>query len=350
MAGERTGLAAAVPVEVCVDTTYACDLRCVHCNVSCLLDASRKELTADELASLFDQLAAAGAKRLVLTGGEFLIRPDWQEVAREAAKRFETRVFTNGVSVTASVAAALASVRLACVEVSVYGASAGTYEQVTGVPGSYGRFREGLRLLSEAGLRVMPKAILLRHNIAEWPQMRRQHSHDQGLASTLVITPRFDGDLGPAAHRASSEQMVEFLSLTGGARKRRRSLKDPRSAVLCDPARKGCVVSAYGDVFPCGMLPISGGNLREASFAHIWRGEFFEEVRRLSLKDAEGCADCDALPYCRPCWGMNYLERGDMRLPSPESCRLARLKKQVAETRPGRFSLRRLFARRRTGM
>jgi len=336
MGRDRHARAADRPVEVCVDTTYACNLRCIHCNVSCLRDAARKELSAEELAALFAQLRDAGTKRLTLTGGEFLIRPDWQDIAREAAKHFEVHVFTNGVCVTAIVAAALAAISPACVEVSIYGASAGTYEQVTQVPGSYRRFREGLRLLTGALLPIAPKLILLRQNIGEWPLMLAEHSQCKDPPSTFVISPRFDGDLGPAAHRASSEQIEEFL-LRRGVKKPRRKLKDPESAVLCDPARKGCVISAYGDVFPCGMWPVSGGNLRDAPFADIWRSGFFEEVRRLTLGDAEGCAACDALPYCRPCWGLNFLERGDARLPSPESCRLARLRKLVAESpRPRR--------------
>jgi radical SAM protein with 4Fe4S-binding SPASM domain len=320
-----------VPIQVCIDTTYACNLNCVHCNVACMRRDDRPELSTEEFADLFVQLQRAGTRHVTLTGGEFLLRPDWQQIAREAVKRFKFAVFTNAVSVTPSIARSLTDMLPSCVEVSIYGATAQTYESVTRVPGSYDRFKQGLRCLREAGLSVVPKVVLLRENVHEWPLVKAEYGEWKGFRSTFEISPCFDRDPGPSAHRASSEQIVAFLREAGVSRKPRAKAKKAASMIRCDPARKGCVISAHGDVFPCGMLPLSGGNLRDAPFSDIWRCKLFEELRCLTVGDLEGCPTCDALPYCRPCWGTNYLERGDVHLPSSESCRLARLRQSVAE-------------------
>jgi radical SAM protein with 4Fe4S-binding SPASM domain len=225
---------------------------------------------------------------------------------------------------------------LKSVEVSVYGASAQTYEAVTGVPGSYARFREGLRHLARARVPARLKTVLLGENIDEWPKLKRMYARRFKLSCGLDVSLRFDGERDPAAHRASSAQIAAMLYRGGASRTSRGKRLAGGSDIVCDLARRGCVVSAYGDVFACGMLPVSGGNLREKSFSSIWESSsFLQEVRGLSLRDLDGCGECDALPYCRPCWGLNYLETGDMRKPSPESCRIARLRRFAARSRVG---------------
>ena len=318
--------------EACIDCTYACNLQCIHCNVRCLAGSGRKELGGDEMVGLFDQLAEAGVSRVVLTGGEVLLRPDWERLVGEACGRFAVIVFTNAVCVTREMADALARMaKPPAVEVSVYGATAPVYDTVTGVPGSFERFRAGLAALREAGLCVMPKSMLLRENIHEWRLIHEEFGRCEGFKWDFRLSPRFDGKQDPVAHRATDVQVLDFLRGLGVSRKKRKKAHRLRSARICGMACTGCAVSAFGDIFPCGMMPLSGGNIREKSFREIWQGSKFAEIRALRMGDLAECMACGALPYCKPCPGRNVLERGDMRLPCPDSCRRARFRQLVAE-------------------
>ncbi len=320
-----------VPAEVSVECTYRCNLRCVHCNVRCLERPGEAELSAAELADILQQLKDAGTRTLTLTGGEPFLRDDWAEVATRAAELFELIVYTNGTTVTADVAAELGRIGPASVEVSVYGASPGTCEAVTGIEGAYERFNRGLERLMATGLEVVPKVWVLRENAHEWPQLRRRYSAFPAFKRGLEVSPRFDGDASSTAHRASATQMLWVLSAEKHDPRHKKVHKADADKAPCGTASGGCVVSAYGDVFPCGFIPRPGGNLREQSFAEIWQCGFFQKLRSLTLGDLDGCADCELRPYCRVCPGMNLLETGDLQSPAPESCRLARLRRLVAE-------------------
>ena len=79
-----------------VDTmlTWKCNLRCTKCCVP----KSGPEVSAEEFAALFDKLRDIGLSRIVLTGGEPLVRDDVVDIARAAKERgFKIYLSTNGV-------------------------------------------------------------------------------------------------------------------------------------------------------------------------------------------------------------------------------------------------------------
>jgi radical SAM protein with 4Fe4S-binding SPASM domain len=318
------------PERVTVDATYACNLRCVHCSATCLARPDGEELRTGELRVLFEDLAECGAQTLTLTGGELLMRRDWLEVATSAARRFRLVLYSNATLFTEADARALAALRPYQVEVTVYGASERTYEAVTGVAGSFEAFRQGLRRLDEAGVRVAPKFLMLQENAHEWRQVWEDYAGYEGFRWDVQISPRLDGDAGPCEHRAAAEHLTALMAQAGipAAAEPDRSA----GALPCDLGRRGCVITAYGDVWPCGLLPTVMGNVRETGFRSIWAGEAFARVWKMTLGELGKCRECDALAYCRPCWGLNLLEGGDACQASAESCRIARLKMAAAGT------------------
>jgi radical SAM protein with 4Fe4S-binding SPASM domain len=195
--------------------------------------------------------------------------------------------------------------------------------------------------MKEAGLSVIPKVILLRQNLRDWPRIKAEYGPWEGFKTGYRITPRLDGGQEPVACRASDEEAAALLCQMEVRRKRapRKKPGDP----VCGSAVTGCVVSAYGDIFPCALLPLSGGNVREKSFAEIWSGAGFDAVRRLRWRDMGECAGCDARAYCKPCPGRGWLEHGALTSPSPDDCRWARMQKAEAERSSPRGRLRRLW-------
>ena len=85
-----------VPAYAFFEITEACNLRCRHCEA----DAGRvdpAQLTTDEALDVAAQLAAAGCRQVNLTGGEPLVRGDWERIARRFADLgVEVTLATNG--------------------------------------------------------------------------------------------------------------------------------------------------------------------------------------------------------------------------------------------------------------
>jgi len=149
-----------------VELTERCDNDCVHCCI-CLpeddAEAERREMSTAEVEALLTEAAALGALSVRFTGGEPLLRDDFEALYLFARRLgLKVMLFTNARGVTPHIADLLARVPpLELVEVSVYGMSAKTYEAATRRRGSYAEFRRGVELLIDRGVRFVVKGALL---------------------------------------------------------------------------------------------------------------------------------------------------------------------------------------------
>ena len=74
-------------LKTCVwEITLACCFSCDYCG-SRGGQARRNELSTDECLKVADQLAELGCRRVVLIGGEALMRPDWDIIARKLVSK-----------------------------------------------------------------------------------------------------------------------------------------------------------------------------------------------------------------------------------------------------------------------
>lgn len=65
-------------------TTNQCNLKCVHCYQDAE-EATERELSTDEAKKMIDEIALAGFKIMIFSGGEPLLRPDIYELVAHAA-------------------------------------------------------------------------------------------------------------------------------------------------------------------------------------------------------------------------------------------------------------------------
>jgi radical SAM protein with 4Fe4S-binding SPASM domain len=62
-----------------------------------------------------------------------------------------------------------------------------------------------------------------------------------------------------------------------------------------------CFVSHQGEVYPCGYLPVSAGNLREEPFQKIWdHAEVFARLRHPEQLEGK-CGICEFRQVCMGC-------------------------------------------------
>ena len=86
------------------NTTNACNMYCAHCyrDAGCKAD---EELSTAEAKELLNQIARAGFKIMIFSGGEPLMRPDILELVEHATRLKLIAVFgTNGTLITRQMA------------------------------------------------------------------------------------------------------------------------------------------------------------------------------------------------------------------------------------------------------
>lgn len=159
------------PLNCVWEVTLACDLRCKHCG-SRAGHAREHELTTVEALSMVDQLAELECELVTLSGGEPLLRDDWDVIARACADRgMKVNLVTNGVGVTPEVAARAVEAGLCNVAVSLDGPEA-VHDAIRG-RGTFARSCQGLRVLRDAGMSTAVMTTVHRSTIDHLAETRR---------------------------------------------------------------------------------------------------------------------------------------------------------------------------------
>lgn len=325
-----------------LELTERCNLRCVHCYINRPAgdDCSRqRELSLTEWQSILNQVAEAGVLWLLVTGGEPLLRPDFAEFYRYAKRLgFHITLFTNGTLLTPDLADLFAKYPPWEVEITLYGATAETYERITGVPGSYSRCRQAIELLLERHVALNLKTMALTLNVDEIQAMQQLAGlWGVNFRYDPVIHSRFDGDHRPVSYRLTPEQIVALeredpLRLQQWQDLCAKSYVRSNQAYLftCGAGLSTFHIDPYGRLYPCLMARWLGYDLRTGSLAEAVC-QFLPTVRNMLLTHDRTCWECDLRVICETCPAWARQETGDAEKPEPFRCHLAQLRKQELE-------------------
>ncbi|MCK4548373.1 MAG: radical SAM protein [Candidatus Eisenbacteria sp.] len=328
---------ALVPAVVKLDLTYACNQKCVHC---CVVPERREDLSLEEIRVLFAEIADKGCLYLSLSGGEIFLRKDLPDILEEAQRcGFSLRLMTNGSLIPPEMIPRMRKYRVGEVDVSLYGDTAEVHESVTRVAGSFEKTVASIRRMREAGIRIKIGLIILKQNIHRFRQMV-DLAESLGTTWNLdgSILRRFDGSEAPLAFQVPVSELADVVEYR---ERRMPDLKHMKEAwnrekwlegVPCGAGRAMCTISPYGDVFPCSVMPMLAGNIREQSFAEIWdHSEVLKRVRAIRRRDLETCATCELAPFCVLCPGRSVLDNGSLTEPSLFRCSETAIHRDVYE-------------------
>jgi radical SAM protein with 4Fe4S-binding SPASM domain len=328
-----------IPLSGGLDLTHRCNLRCIHCYVGPQSDApgmQKKEIATSRLMSLIDEIADAGCLDLLITGGEPLMRKDFSDVyLHSKMKGLLVTVFTNGTLVTEEVLSLFHRYPPYLVEISLYGATAATYETITGVPGSYARCIDGIEQLLSKGIRVKLKTMLMTLNCHELRAME-DLARGYGISFRIdaALFPRLNGDKTPLAMRVAADEAVEMELADAEKLKKWKqfySRQDSASVsdhlYVCGAGITGFHIDPYGILKPCLMMRRNTFNLLEGSFLSGWNGPV-KEISSRGVSPTYACNGCEYYVLCGACPAFFELENGAEEIHSEYLCAMGRARKR----------------------
>lgn len=330
-----------------IELTERCNNDCAHCSINRPAsdpEGLRREMTTAEVVGWLREAAALGCLSVRLTGGEPLLREDFEEIYL-AARRLGLKVllFTNATGMTPRLAALFAKVPpLEKIEVSVYGMKRSTYEAATRAPGSYEALRRGLRLLDEAGVPYLVKGAVLpanRHEMDEFegwasrvPGMARRPSYvtvldlrsrrdnpgKNDLIRSLRLTPR---DIVRLSARWGEAFASELLEICAGYSR-------PEGAKLfsCISGGGRGAIDAYGFFQHCLLLrhPDTVYDLKKGGLLAAMT-EFLPRLRAVEARNGkylERCGRCFLKGLCGQCPARSWSEHGTLDTPVEYLCEI----------------------------
>ena len=352
------------PFIVIWETTQACDLACVHCRAKAQPLPLPGELTHEEGLALIGEIAAMGARVLVLSGGDPLKRPDLLELVRHG-KAQGLRMATIPAAtplLTREVVQALKGAGLDQMALSLDASTPTAHDRFRGVEGAFQKTLEAIQWAHTVQLPVQINTVMSQHNLedvdrliefvqqlgivfwevfflvpvgrgAQVPGLSAQQC-EQVFARVYEVARRvpFIVKVTEAPHfrRYYYEQRLRELGVDpaqlawngGELPPELRQLEGPRGSIGQAPqavnAGKGFVFVAYnGEVYPSGFLPLPAGNIRNAPLGAIYRTSPFLQALRDPSRLKGRCGACEYRAICGGSRSRAYAVTGDYLAEEP---------------------------------
>ena len=330
--GAKLGL----PVAGNFELTPRCNFNCKMCYVHLSKEETERrgrELTADEWLGFAETARSKGLIFLLLTGGEPLIRPDFEYIYRQLQKMgIMVSLNTNASLIDDDLFAFFKKNPPMRFNISLYGTSEDTYEALCGNR-SYEKVINNIRRLHDAGMAVKLNVLFGPSNVNDMEAIRRiSEEVSIPIKPTTYLYPPVRvsaDDAGENKARFSPDKAAMYELICDKARfdhetfvKRTaaicRGIKSApsdeecdgvitREGITCRAGRSSFWMTWDGRMMPCGMMLEPVTYPLKEGFDAAWSRLLKETERILMPKE---CTVCSYRHACHVCAASAYAETG----------------------------------------
>ncbi len=346
-----------IPLNGAFELTARCNFDCRMCYIHKKNECpTADELTTDQWIKLASDARDAGMLSLIMTGGEIFLRRDFREIYENVAKMgFKVTLFSNASLVDSNTAKWLGRLPPTIMEITLYGASAETYDKVNGNAAAYDKVVNAIDLLIAEGINIELKTTMINENMDDYEAMA-EFSYKRGVPFGVVdyLYPARDSSNAANACRLTPDKFVEYHKNIFETNKRLsriyfegKKLPEPsdcgrklvqelssvppdrdrnQSAFSCNAGSSNFWITWDGRMLPCGAMEEPVAYPLKAGFLNAWH----------SLN--EGCKN---IPVCKECWKCKVAEQclvcpaklkgetGRYDRPAEYLCKIAHLSKET---------------------
>ena len=320
----RRALLTGVPVSGTFELTSNCNFNCPMCYVH---DSRKRsgELSSKDWISLAEQVKEAGTLFLLLTGGEPLLRTDFEEIYVTLSKMgFMISINTNG-SLVENYMPVFRRYPPSRINISLYAADKETYKSFCKAD-KFEKVVGAIEMLKKEQISVRLNSVFTAENYAKSGDIIRfANEHDLILKPTAYNYPqlRINGKAGEnsarlnpikAAECTVRSDLLRFDTETFVRRSKKLLEKadentgsEAFSHIRCRAGRCAFWITWDGRMRPCGMMTQPETYPLQTGFKTAWE-ELKETVKSITLPVE--CANCERRVSCPVCAAMCLAETG----------------------------------------
>ncbi len=337
-----------------MELTARCNNNCRHCYINLPVNdrqAKRAELSLSEIEKIADETIELGALWCTITGGEPLLRDDFEDIYLMLKKKgVLLNVFTNATLIRDNHIRLFEKYPPRDIEITIYGAVKKTYDRVTRRPGSFDSFKRGIDMLSKAGIPFRFKAMAMCSTFGEKEQIKafgRQYTKDYFRFDGRLYL-RFDRD--PKRNAEIMEERLtpeQYGTLEKTDRAEHNAMRGNRDKLFLNDIPNGDPTALFSCGAGAGSFNVGyDGKIRLCSrlwhrdCVYDWRSgsvidflsNHVEKVRAMRSKRRQfldKCRKCRLINLCMWCPAGSDLETGELDLPVDYFCDMAEAKEKM---------------------
>ena len=346
-----------IPLRGTFELTARCNFNCkmcyVHMSQAEISACERMELTSRQWLALAEEAVANGTLNLLLTGGEPLIRDDFEEIYTEIAKMgFIISLNTNASLMNKKYFDLFSRYPPTSVDVTLYGADAETYFNISGNAGNFAKTIKGLEYLAEIPTSLEVRSTFIKDNKNQLDRLREiANRYTNKFAINYLVFKQIPGVMSSAEQcRLTPKECLDIdISNTryyrdhgdDGEEAINRSFdsetpesdvpeKDygfelPPKALSCMASKSMYWIRWDGKMLPCGTFVSPFTLPLEEGFKNAW--DRLPDLL-IHLRRPQKCIGCELFDGCPNCPAYFYVETGSYDKVSGYLCDLAKERRE----------------------
>lgn len=334
------------PIQVDIELTEFCPLKCFHCSVRASPEGEKYALSTHEWKGILDDLNKSGVFSIYFIGGEPFAREDLGELCKYAKELgLMVGIGTNGLYVSPST---IARVRdyVDFIQVSIDGITPETHNTIRGAGFESAIKAAGIIVKHNIPLHI--GTVVFQTNYLEITDIFK-FALNIGAVKFNLMGLQFAGRAQNVwkSQLAQKEQWINLLNFFDqhiGVNKENiiielgfplfvlTKLYSPSEVLIwhqefpsqinphiCGCGRTRCTITHKGDVLPCDLSrSMIAGNMRMTEFDEIWTSEVMHPFRHRECYVPCECAECSYLQVCYGgCVGTRYNFHGNLKKADP---------------------------------
>ena len=332
-----------IPINGSFELTARCNLSCSMCYVRVdnnkIKQLGVREKTAQEWIDIAKQVFDAGTLKLLITGGEPMLRPDFCEIYEAIYKMgFIITLYTNATLINDKVMDILRKYPPHQIGVTVYGASEETYKNVCKDANAYNKMLEGLSKLITLPSKIEIRTTVIKDNIEEIKKIEEFANNIKTKNIKFVLNDKVfnsvrGGIADPTKVRLSpkenalkycnryvevvnkyindesyKKQIKQITDIKKEHDKNKNNEQKRNTFYGCEAGISDYHITWDGKLIPCALMGKYFTNPFDEGFAKAW--DRLEDVIVLPSIPND-CISCKYNKFCGTCAASRFAETGD---------------------------------------
>jgi heme b synthase len=318
------------PRVVAWESTRACNYACRHCRAQAQKQADPNQLTTKEAHDMIDQIASFCKPILIISGGDPLLRADIFEITKYASDRGLRVVMSpSGSNITEEVIKKMKESNVKMISLSLDGSNSVVHDGFRQVPGAFDLALHNMHLAQEMGMPFRINTTVTQHNLADLPGILKLATAVGAVEwDVFMLVPtgrgKIEMEIAPAQYEQTLQAIYQWsltstipVKVTCAPQYSRITSQNTHaqqenkgkhgvSARGCMAGNGFCFISHIGEVYGCGFLPVSAGNIKQHSFQEIYQNApLFKQLRSHSMLKGK-CGKCNYKMVCGGCRARAY--------------------------------------------